>query len=176
MGLLHWRERKMFSWSTTRAFTLVELLVVIAIIAILMALLMPALQLVREKAREARCISNLRQAAQALVMYFNDWEAYPYWAWLPGGNHENPWEENLLGDEEYGDYARIGFKNCKKYVDSRDVFMCPSDKPHPDRCNEGRQDQWGHIFEFSYGLSMQAGSSPDNSGTSRTSRRTRPRR
>jgi prepilin-type N-terminal cleavage/methylation domain-containing protein/prepilin-type processing-associated H-X9-DG protein len=55
-----------------RAFTLIELLVVIAILAILMAILMPALQRVREQAKEAVCRSNLHQFALAQVMYADD--------------------------------------------------------------------------------------------------------
>lgn len=55
-----------------RAFTLIELLVVIAIIAILMAILMPALQRVKEQAREITCRGNLRQYGLAQAMYLDD--------------------------------------------------------------------------------------------------------
>ena len=46
-----------------RAFTLVELLVVITIIGILIALLLPAVQAAREAARQAQCKNNLKQIA-----------------------------------------------------------------------------------------------------------------
>src|SRR4051812_6749331 len=57
---------------TRRAFTLVELLVVIAVIAILASLLLPVLSKSKLRATDAECLNNQRQLTIANTLYVND--------------------------------------------------------------------------------------------------------
>ncbi|QDU26472.1 hypothetical protein ETAA8_15500 [Anatilimnocola aggregata] len=66
------------SWRAQRpAFTLVELLVVIAMIGMLMALLLPAVQQAREAGRRSQCSNNLRQLALGLQNYHSAYNCFP---------------------------------------------------------------------------------------------------
>ena len=61
------------------AFTLVELLVVISIIGVLIALTIPATTAARDRARQARCISNIKQTNLATMEYITRYNYFPGW-------------------------------------------------------------------------------------------------
>ncbi|HWQ90223.1 MAG TPA: DUF1559 domain-containing protein [Clostridia bacterium] len=104
---------------THRAFTLVELLVVIAVIAILAALLLPALTQSKAKAQRAVCQSNLRQMGVALNLYADEANQYPTsFRRLPAGRGS----PNPLG-------SSISLWNAAilpHLGSNREVFNCPS--------------------------------------------------
>lgn len=127
--------------SQRKAFTLVELLVVITIIAMLMALLIPAVQAARENGRNITCINNIRQLGQAMISYDQSKDKLPGWlkgvpnpeAAPPRPNVYTSWVPQIFAELGRGDLHDI-------YIDTPAYFtvgstaeqhlptlICPSD-------------------------------------------------
>ncbi len=127
------------------AFTLIELLTVIAIIGILAAILIPVVSSVRDSARASRCIANLRDLTLALNLYLNenDNRIHVHSASGDGSEDLPHWASRLQND---------GF------LDDREITVCPSEHPY----------SWGDIMEASpgrqnfrvYGMNMIVSSPP----------------
>jgi prepilin-type N-terminal cleavage/methylation domain-containing protein len=63
--------------SKSKSFTLIELLVVIALIGLLSSIVLMSLKGVREKARDARRLQDMKQILLALQLYYDRYERYP---------------------------------------------------------------------------------------------------
>jgi prepilin-type N-terminal cleavage/methylation domain-containing protein/prepilin-type processing-associated H-X9-DG protein len=101
-----------------RAFTLIEVLVVIAIITILAAILIPSLKSALESAKATKDLSNLRQIGMAMQTYLNDNDQI-----LP---ISTTWPGTAASPVLY-----------PKYVATRKVFQSPFDKRPPSEANDG---------------------------------------
>jgi prepilin-type N-terminal cleavage/methylation domain-containing protein/prepilin-type processing-associated H-X9-DG protein len=130
-----------------RAFTLIEMLVVVSIIAILIALVLPAVQSAREAARKTQCGSQLLQLGVAMGHYASTHGVFPPGVVdrrgpisnLPKGDHIG-WAVQILPFLEQGNlHRRIDTRqgvyapatSTVLWTDIR-VFVCPSDwRPGP---------------------------------------------
>lgn len=108
---------------STQAYTLIELLAVIAILGVLASLLMPAFISVRQSANKSVCFSHFMQAGKATSMYTGDYDdIYMPISYRPGqaatSRNDRTWVQLLL-----------------PYAPSFGIFQCPSDtsrKPNLD--------------------------------------------
>ena len=113
-----------------KAFSLIELLFVIAIISLLAALLFPVFERAREQGRAAVCFSNMRQIGTGVLLYIQDYdETYPMNR-MPDETH--PLEGcKLQGSSEYPigslEDSKINWRRIvQPYLKSKQVMICPS--------------------------------------------------
>ncbi len=150
----HLRENGRIS-RNRQGFTLIELLTVIAIIGILATILIPVAGRVRESARSAQCVSNLRQWHQAWSLYAvdNDDRAIP-------GNITRDANGNTVRSTHWhgplGAYADYEFDYPAVYLDGRDdtIGTCPSASVE-DSTDAAWRDNQNHERRYSsYGYNI----------------------
>lgn len=139
-------------------FSLIELLMCIAIMAVLVALLMPAIKSAKDRTKSVRCLNNLRQIGQGMLMYAADRGSFPYashydwwtdWAeniipYMVKGNYvwnPQPWPNGLWQDASTGAWVDHDYSQSRW-----DFFTCPAGPmppaglswkyPHNYGCNE----------------------------------------
>lgn len=95
------KRRLMHTKRHKGAFTLIELLTVMAIVAVLATLLLTAISSAKKASHRARCTSNLRQISLALNMYLDDYEK------------RSP---------------DLGLLSASRFLGNRQVLVCPEDK------------------------------------------------
>jgi len=115
----------------SRAFTLVELLVVMAIIAVLVSVLMPALQTARQMGQAAKCLHNVKSLSLAWFMYQSDHEERLFSGWTNGGfDHDwvkmDTWPTKNFGLDREKDGIRRGA--LFPYVNTVEAYHCPGDR------------------------------------------------
>lgn len=141
-----------------RAFTLVELLVVIGIIALLIAILLPALNKARRQAQLTVCMSNQKQLVNALLMYCADNRGC-----FPGGpgfTKENGVLKFFRGLARWDTEARNPY-SCNqdenngpdwlvKYVGkSKKIPGCPSEPDVKDQGNDFTNNRTNYWYPLS---------------------------
>ena len=133
------------------AFTLTELLIVIAIISVLAAMLLPALQQARATAQKAQCMSRLKELTTACFLYAEDYGGYTprytddgshyYWSWMDFLIHYEyiPWRYGV--QVMSGGRPRVSYGNTRA---QQRTWGCPAQR---------YVDAWGNE-QIDYGINI----------------------
>ncbi|MEO0964589.1 MAG: type II secretion system protein [Planctomycetota bacterium] len=142
----------------SRAFTLVELLVVISIIALLIGILMPILGNARSTSENAVCLSNLRQLFIATQLYANDNDDY-----LPTNDAFGGWGYRMRPGDTVPDSdpnastfgttpESLGLpemlESGKYLFQAPEAWICPSNK---------KFEEYGQTYQWVFGKSLEDG-------------------
>lgn len=150
-----WHQRIMRKAHANRAFTLIEMLVVIAILGILASLLLPALNRGKAKANRIKCVNNLRQIHAGMLSFSNEFDSRLPWTLKP--NQADALFKDLYTDEHTGvnHFWDIRFvflpAPIRRELGAAKVLASPCDPavvPWTEReMNEGRWQGFGASFD-----------------------------
>ena len=132
------RNRSYAAPRLRRAFSLAELLIVIAIIGVLISILLPTLGAARRSANSVKCLSALKQIGTAFQLYAQDnGRTYPVVYWAPGVNviggtaERRPWQDFIVKyvhkkESVVKNVGGINAADLSSYEDGSVLFGCPS--------------------------------------------------
>lgn len=127
-----------------KAFTLVELLVVIAVIALLLSILIPALRLARDQAMRAACSSSIHQHLIAMTIFADEHEGRlpvqqgGWWLWDVSYYLSVEHLKNLGID-----VSKYGLQPDED-VPTQDIFYCPANPMH----RRYKDEAWHYLLNY----------------------------
>lgn len=157
------------SLNKRRAFTLVELLVVVSIIGILIGILFPAAQAVRQAARRTQCLSNMRQLMLATLNYESSGNGFPAADNGKGGSYVlsllSSLEQEYLADRFHEELAAGETDNDRlqelgKY--EIETLFCPSAHSSEKEVTLANQ---GMVSTHYFGVAGPIGSATSSDGS-----------
>ena len=143
-----------------RAFTLVELLVVVGVIALLIGILLPALGGARRTARKLVCQNNLRVLGQGMLGYAAAWNNYLPWdGYQPGDSQKHNvgyWRDTMFWLNSGLQYAGVKPYDTLQRMDAAGTARLPKNGDRflmvcPDATDGGTNDIWKAQDKFDSG-------------------------
>lgn len=139
-----------------RAFTLIEVLVVIAVLALLISILLPAMSKARQTGLITVCLSNLRQITLSSIGYASDYkDISPDPAWLPLPTKYRAWlysgtvvsvVNNKLGSSTGSIWPYMGGDIDQANATLQKIYRCPSHKPPFKHVNQSTDNITSYLM------------------------------
>lgn len=155
--------------NTSRAFTMIEVLVAMSIIALLIAILLPSLSRFRQSVKEVTCMNNMAQLMQAEINYSLDNDGMPphydEWIWNRDSLRDHPYGLKMdpadrlrpTDDSYFGNYRNDyttkmapKYGTIETYVDDFNAHFCPQAPEMPVNDLKGGTDPIGEEVVRSY--------------------------